>query len=164
MLVFSDATFRDLPTSMETESSNGKEGVVLSTYLAARLSANLRILPLPLNICFLTGGGSWRLRGCRRSHRVRRWGEWQAAGGGGAAVRPVHEVVHCGHVRHRHGVCTDYHRHCHHVPPRAVRPMDRADCAPFPQQDLPSLHDQLCVPLQRVPSQRQHILSQKTSQ
>lgn len=31
MLVFSDATFRDLPTSMETESSNGKEGAVMST-------------------------------------------------------------------------------------------------------------------------------------
>lgn len=29
---------------------------------------------------------------------------------------------------------------------------------PPPLQDLSSLYDQLCVSLQRVPSQRQHIL------
>lgn len=55
---------------------------------------------------FLTGNSWWGLRGCRCSDRIRRRGEREAAGRGGAAVCLVHEVVHCRHIWHRHGVCT----------------------------------------------------------
>lgn len=56
-------------------------------------------------IFFLTGNSSWRLWGCRCSDRIWRWGEWEAAGRGGAAVCLVYEVVHCRHIWHRHCVC-----------------------------------------------------------
>lgn len=50
MLVFSDATFRVLPTSMETESSNGKEGVVMSTYLIILIHLFIYLLLLVTGI------------------------------------------------------------------------------------------------------------------
>lgn len=70
------------------------------------------ILSFSQNFCFLTGNGSGRLRGCRCFDRFRWWGEWEAAGGGGAAVCPVHEVVHCGHVCHWHCVCAEHGLSC----------------------------------------------------
>lgn len=168
MLVCSDATFRDLPTSMETELSNGKEGAVMSTYFIEIVIFWWHIPICQLTCCilflshyvwFLTGNRSWRSRGCRCSDWIRWWGEWEAAGRGGAAVCPVHEVVHCGHIFHRYCVCTE-----HSLSSLPVQ------CAWWAwasvsllQQDMSSLHDELCVSLQRVPSQRQHILSQKTS-
>ena len=56
-------------------------------------------------VVFYTGGSRGRLWGGWCSDWIRRWGEWEAAGGGGAAMCLVYEVVHCRHVCHRHCVC-----------------------------------------------------------
>lgn len=50
------------------------------------------------HLFFLPGNSGWWLWGCRCSDRIWRWGEWEAAGRGGAAVCLVYEVVHCRHI------------------------------------------------------------------
>lgn len=55
--------------------------------------------------CALVAGRCWgHLRGAGRSGRLGGRGERAAAGGDRAAVRDLHQVVHGGHVRHRHHV------------------------------------------------------------
>jgi len=106
LLIVSDAAFRDAPASMDTESSSGKEGPVKTwrpgdafTVLCSPGSTLCSLLSPP-------GGGGRRLGGGGRSDGLRGRGQRAAAGRGGAAVRPVHEVVHRRHVRHRHRVRT----------------------------------------------------------
>ncbi len=105
-----------------------------------------------------SGHGGWQFGGGGCTDGIwRRW-ERPSAGGSGAAVCSVHEVVYGGHVQHRHGVRlspdTDGRVSHAHVLMLSV-------CSFL--QNLPAVHDQLCVSLQCVSPQRKHVLLEETS-
>lgn len=91
---------------MDTESSNGKEGVV--TVLICCLHAFHK---LTMNCDFMSGSppvlgnDCWRLWGCWHSDWIWWWRQWETAWRGGVAMCLVYEVVHCRHVWHWHCVC-----------------------------------------------------------
>lgn len=119
---FRDPSFGELPASMDTESSNGKEGVVTVSicYCFKFMIYNVIIWNLLLacessfsqtNCNFMSvfplflGNSCWRFWGCWHSDWIWWWGEWKTTGRGGVAVCLVYEVVHRRHIWHWHCVC-----------------------------------------------------------
>lgn len=181
MLVSSDATFRDLPASMETESSNGKEGVVMSTYLIdiVIILCSLRVFATRTPFCqptYIIVVSNHLLSDRRRELKAPRlqtlspapamrrvggsWGRWSCSA----------PCAWSGSLRTRSPSTPRMYRISSSPSSSSCSPVLCAwwtvltvHPSSLLRQDLSSLHDQLCVPLQRVPSQRQHVLSQKTS-
>lgn len=122
---FRDASFGERPASMDTESSNGKEGVVkvpicycfkymiYHAFVCNSVACmwyffftNIQYIVIFMSAlpCFV-GNSCWRFWGCWHSDWIWWWREWKTAGRGGVAVCLVYEVVHRRHVWHWHCVC-----------------------------------------------------------
>ncbi len=111
-----------------------------------------------LCLCVSSGHGGWQFGGGRCTDGIWRWWERPSAGGSGAAVCSVHEVVYGRHVQHRHGVrlssdADGWASHTHVLTLSVCSFLPELACRSWP----------IIVSLQCMSPQRKHVLLEETS-